>query len=141
MDNCIDICISDTALSIDRCYDFVQTDVVGGICIFVGTVRIKNKNKTVTHLDFEAYESMAKKEMHKIAEHCIKTLGAQRISIHHRTGSVHIGEKAVVITASSIHRDIAFAACRYAIDTLKNNVPIWKKEHLTDGSYWVNATP
>ncbi len=140
MDN-IDIKISDQTLSIDRCYDFILEESSGGNCIFVGTVRNKNKGESVTHLDFDTYDAMAEKEMHKIALLCVEKFELTRIAIHHRKGYVGIKEIAVIIAVSSGHRDACFKACRFAIDSLKETVPIWKKEHLEDGSYWVGARP
>lgn len=130
-----------TTLSIDNAYQFVLDERCGGNCLFVGTVRNKNKGKTVTHLDFETYESMAVKEMDKIADQCIEKFGLAKIAIHHRSGHVGLKDIAVIIAVSSPHRAAAFEACQYAIDTLKETVPIWKKEHLEDGSYWVGARP
>lgn len=139
--NTIDISISSTSLSIDACYDFVLNESCGGICLFVGTVRNLNKGEQVTHLDFETYKEMAISELRKIAKECIEIYGIQKISIHHREGRVGIKEKAVIIATSSVHRDPAFEACSFAIAKLKETVPIWKKEHLSDGSYWVNSRP
>ena len=141
MDSQIDIKISADKLSIDKCYDFVVETACGGICLFVGTVRNKNKGKTVTHLDFESYEAMAIKELRKIAVTCIEKFELSKISIHHRVGHVGITEKAVIIAVSTVHRKKAFEACEFAIDSLKENVPIWKKEFLENGSYWVNSRP
>lgn len=135
------VIISDEKLSIDTCYQSVVDESCGGICLFIGTVRNHNKGKKVTHLDFETYESMALKEMEKIASHCINELGAKRVGIFHRSGIVGISDIAVIIAVSSVHRKVAFEACEYCIDTLKETVPIWKKEHLEDGSYWVGARP
>lgn len=137
----IDIQILDTPLSIDKSYDFVVHKGCGGICLFVGTVRNHNKGETVTHLDFESYKPMAIKELSKIAKACSDYHKAERISIHHRVGHVGLKEKAVIIAVSTPHRTAAFEACQYIIDTLKETVPIWKKEHLEDGSFWVNARP
>lgn len=128
-------------LSIDDTYHFVLDDSCGGNCLFIGTVRNKNKGKSVTHLDFETYESMAVKEMDKIADQCLKKFDIKKIAIHHRSGYVGIKDIAVIIAVSSPHRGDGFKACQYAIDTLKDTVPIWKKEHLEDGSYWVGARP
>jgi len=136
-----DIIISNEALSIDACYDFVLDESCGGIVIFVGTVRNHNKGQTVTHLDFETYKPMALKEMTSIAGEALKLFEAKKISIHHREGHVGIKDKAVVIAVSTVHRAKAFEACQYCIDQLKDRVPIWKKEFLEDGSYWVNARP
>lgn len=136
-----DIKISPTTLSIDDAYSFVLNESCGGNCIFVGTVRNKNKGKTVTHLDFETYEMMAVREMTKIANQCLAKFDVTKVAIHHRSGYVGLKDIAVIIAISSPHRASGFEACRYAIDTLKETVPIWKKEHLEDGSYWVGARP
>lgn len=141
MDQYKDIKITANTLSIDKAYQFVLADQCGGNCIFVGTVRNHNKGKVVTHLDFETYHKMAIKEMDKIAEECIIKYNAKKIAIYHREGHVGIKDIAVIIAVSSHHRAAAFDACSFAIDALKNNVPIWKKEHLEDGSYWVGARP
>lgn len=137
----ISVKISPQKLSIEEAYDFVLSDECGGNCLFVGTVRDHNKGKDVTHLDFDTYDEMAVREMRKIAEYCIEQLGVHRVAIHHRSGHVGIRDMAVVIAIASPHRSAAFDACQYAIDTLKETVPIWKKEHLTDGSYWVGSRP
>jgi len=141
VDNPIDILVSPTPLSLDRCYDFVVNEGCGGICLFVGTVRDHNKGEDVTHLEFEAYNEMAVKEMHKIAAECCTKFSAKKVAIHHRSGHVSLTEKAVIIAISTVHRKNAFLACEYAIDRLKETVPIWKKEFLQNGSYWVNARP
>ena len=137
----IDIEISDSPLSIDKAYQFVLHESNGGNCLFIGTVRNLNKGEVVTHLDFDTYEPMAKKEMQKIAFDCVSKFEVGRIAIYHRSGIVGIKETAVIIAVSSGHRDACFEACRYAIDALKETVPIWKKEYLEDGSYWVGARP
>ncbi|NNF36395.1 MAG: molybdenum cofactor biosynthesis protein MoaE [Saprospiraceae bacterium] len=133
--------ISDRSLSLDQCYDFILSDECGGNAIFVGTVRNHNKGESVKHLDFDTYEAMALKVMGEVADEAIEKYDIEKIALHHRKGMVSIREKAVIIAVSSAHRDAAFQACRYAIDELKKRVPIWKKEYLENGSYWVNAHP
>ena len=140
-DNTIDIQILSEPLSIDACYNFVLNEKCGGIDLFVGTVRRWNKGEEVTHLLFESYEAMAIKEMQKIAKTAVEKFGLESISMHHRVGKVELEGIAVIIAAASKHRKAAFKACEYAIDTLKDDVPIWKKEFLIDGSYWVNSRP
>jgi len=137
----ISIKITSKKLNIQECYDFVQDPSCGGIALFVGTVRNATKNKDVILLDFETYKPMAIKEMQKIAEQAIYKFPIKKIAIHHAEGKLKIGEIPVIIAVSSPHRDAAFNACRFAIDTLKETVPIWKKEHFTDGEVWVNAHP
>jgi molybdopterin synthase catalytic subunit len=113
----------------------------GGIDVFIGTVRNATKGKKVLKLDFEAYEPMAISEMNKIAEQAFERWPVQKILIHHRTGLLQVGEVPVVVAVSATHRDAAFDACRYIIDTLKQTVPIWKKESFEDGDVWVAAHP
>ena len=136
-----DVQIKSESLSLQEIQNFVLDNACGGNAIFNGTVRNVNKNKKVTHLFFETYEAMALSEMRKIAERCLEKFDAKKIAIHHRVGDVQIGESAVLIAVSSMHRDAAFKACSYAIGELKKTVPIWKKEFLTDGSHWINARP
>ena len=118
-----------------------MADECGGINVFVGTVRNITKGKTVVRLEFEAYETMALSEMNKIAKNVFKEFKVQKILIHHRTGILYPGDVPVVIAVSAAHRDAAFMACRYIIDTLKQTVPIWKKEVFEDGEVWVAAHP
>ena len=136
-----DILLTSDTLSLDTCYKFVQTPSCGGIALFVGTVRNQTKQKEVTLLDFSAYGPMAVKEMQKIAQQALEKFLIERIAIHHAEGALKIGDIPVIIAVSSAHRDAAFEACQYAIDTLKETVPIWKKEHFIDGEVWVNAHP
>lgn len=137
----IDVKILAEPLNVQSCIDWVSSPECGGIDVFIGTVRNATKGKTVTRLEFEAYESMALNEMKKIAEQALTKWPVQRIAIHHRVGVLAIGEIPVVIAVSAAHRDAAFDACRYAIDTLKQTVPIWKKEVFEDGEVWVGAHP
>lgn len=109
--------------------------------MFIGTVRNITKEKKVVRLEFEAYESMAVKEMNKIAADAFTKWNVQKILIHHRTGVLQVGEVPVVIAVAAGHRDTAFTVCRYIIDTLKQTVPIWKKEVFEDGEVWVAAHP
>lgn len=137
----IDIRILATPLSVERCRDFVATPEAGAIVDFIGTVRRQTQGKSVMRLEFEAYEAMALPEMRKIADDAMQKFPILRISMHHRTGVLDIGEIPVVIAVSSAHRAAAFAACQYCIDTLKQTVPIWKKEIFEDGEVWVAAHP
>jgi len=135
------VLISEETLSVEAAQKFVSTNGSGGIAIFIGTVRNKTNNKTVTHLEFEAYEPMAIKEMQKIAEAAKEKWKIHKMAIYHRVGTLSIGEMPVIIAVSSAHRAIAFEVCRYAIDSLKKTVPIWKKEFFEDGSQWVSVHP
>ncbi len=137
----IDIKISETTLDPADCHNAVADDAAGGTVVFVGTVRNQTKGKKVIRLDFESYIPMAEKEMRKIAEAVVEKWDALHVSIHHRVGALDIGEIPVVIAVSTPHRKAAFEACEYAIDTLKETVPIWKKEIFEDGDVWVAAHP
>jgi len=128
-------------LNLQECYDFVTHPSCGGIAVFVGTVRDNTQNKEVTQLDFSTYKPMALKEMEKIAQNSLAQFPIKKIAIHHAEGLLQITDVPVIITVSSKHRKAAFEACQYAIDTLKETVPIWKKEYFTDGDVWVNAHP
>ncbi len=133
--------ISSEKLSLEECYEFVTDDSCGGIVAFVGTVRDSTQNKEVTQLDFSTYKPMALKEMQHIAEIAIKKFEIKKMAIHHAEGMLQIGDIPVIITVGSPHRKAAFEACEFAIDTLKETVPIWKKEYFSDGEVWVNAHP
>ena len=133
--------ITSATLNLHDCYTFVQDASCGGIALFVGTVRNATKNKEVTFLDFSGYEPMAIKEMQKIADLALEKFDIHKIAIHHAVGELKIGAIPVIIAVSSAHRKAAFEACEFAIDSLKETVPIWKKEHFEDGEVWVNSHP
>ena len=133
--------LSKAPLDTATCIDLVSSPQSGGIDVFIGIVRNTTQGKTVTQLEFEAYEPMALLEMRKIAEKACEKWPVHAIVLHHRTGVLRAGEIAVIIAVSAAHRDAAFEACRFAIDTLKETVPIWKKEVFEDGEVWVAAHP
>ncbi|MDB2336315.1 molybdenum cofactor biosynthesis protein MoaE [Flavobacteriaceae bacterium] len=133
--------ITSEKLSLEECYEFVTDDSCGGIVAFVGTVRDSTQSKDVTQLDFSTYKPMAIKEMQHIAEIAIKKFEIKKMAIHHAEGMLQIGDIPVIITVGAPHRKAAFEACEFAIDTLKETVPIWKKEYFSDGEVWVNAHP
>lgn len=128
-------------LSVQSCEAFIQSPDAGGTVIFIGTVRNQTQEKKVVRLEFEAYAPMAVSEMKKIAEEALSRFAVRKIAIHHRTGVLEIGDIPVVIAVSAAHRAAAFEACQYCIDTLKQTVPIWKKEIFEDGEVWVAAHP
>ena len=115
----VEILLTNSPLATSRCIGFVSNDASGGIDVFIGTVRNATKGKPVLWLEFEAYEPMAIAEMQKIAQQAIELFSVQRIALHHRTGTLQIGDAAVVIAVSAPHRAAAFDACRFCIDTLK----------------------
>lgn len=128
-------------LDINKAIDHVSDGSVGGIDVFIGTVRNSTKGKRVIALEFEAYEKMAISEFEKILAQASKQWPIHKTAVLHAIGKKEIGDIAVVIAVSSAHRDAAFMACRYIIDTLKKTVPIWKKEIFEDGEVWVAAHP
>ncbi|MEN8965810.1 MAG: molybdenum cofactor biosynthesis protein MoaE [Polaribacter sp.] len=128
-------------LNLQECYNFVTDNSCGGIATFIGTVRNDTNGKEVAKLDFSTYKPMAIKEMQKIADLALKKFDIKKIAIHHAEGLLQIGDVPVIITVSSKHRKAAFLACEFAIDTLKETVPIWKKEYFSDGEVWVNTHP
>ena len=129
--------LSDAPLSLDRVVDEVRDERAGAIATFTGTTRIESRGRTVTHLDYEAYEGMAERVMEEIAAALVERYDLCRIAIHHRVGRVSIGDESVVIAVSAPHRGDALAACRDAIDTLKEQVPLWKKEVYEGGEEWI----
>jgi MoaE-MoaD fusion protein len=111
----------------------------GAICTFTGIVRDTSRGKSVTHLDYEAYGEMAVAQMRRIADEIAEQWPEARVAMAHRTGSLEIGEASVVVSVSCPHRAEAIAACKWGIDRLKESVPIWKKEHAADGTYWIEG--
>lgn len=128
-------------LDIKIAIDYVRDPSAGGIDVFVGTVRNTTKGKKVLGLEFEAYEKMAILELKRIVEDTKKQWPIYKVAVLHAIGKKQIGDDAVVIAVSSMHRDAAFLACRSIIDALKKTVPIWKKEIFEDGDVWVNSHP
>ncbi len=113
----------------------------GGICVFVGTVREFTQGEEVISLEFETYKKMALKEMNKIAITAIDKWQLNKVIIRHAVGVKKVEAPVVIVGASSAHRDACFEACRYLIDTLKETVPIWKKEYFENKTVWVSAHP
>jgi molybdopterin synthase catalytic subunit len=113
----------------------------GGICVFIGAVREFTDAQEVVGLEFETYEKMALKEMEKIADIALEKWSLEKVLIKHAVGMKKVEEPVVIVGASSAHRSECFEACRFLIDTLKETVPIWKKEMFKDKTVWVSAHP
>jgi molybdopterin synthase catalytic subunit len=111
----------------------------GAIVLFDGFVRDHSKNRRTLYLEYEAYEPMAIAKLQEITAQLHEKFAIDRIAMVHRLGRLEIGETSVFIAVSAAHRAAAFDACRYAIDTLKRTVPIWKKEYFEDGSVWADG--
>ena len=129
--------LSPEPLSLDAAVDEVRSERDGAIATFVGTTRRESRGRTVLHLDYEAYEEMAETVMAQIAQRLKERYEISEIAIHHRTGRVDVGDASVVIAVSAPHRQDALAACKDAIDTLKEQVPLWKKEFYEGGEEWI----
>lgn len=117
----------------------VRDPAAGALALFLGTTRDHHEGREVRRLAYEAYSGMAERELEKIARTVRERWRIREVAIVHRVGPVEIGESSVGIAVSSDHRKEAFAACRYAIDTLKKTVPIWKKEFYRDGEVWIGS--
>ena len=114
-----------------------QDDEAGAIATFVGTARAHSRGRKVLHLDYEAYEGMAEQPMAELATSLQERYEIVAIAIHHRVGRVEIGEASVIVAVSGRHRTDTLAACKDAIDTLKQTVPLWKKEVYEGGEEWL----
>ncbi|NEO27171.1 MAG: molybdenum cofactor biosynthesis protein MoaE [Kamptonema sp. SIO4C4] len=132
--------ISFAPLSLERVYQLADEAANGAVVVMSGTVRDNTDGKPVVCLEYQAYEPMAMTIFQQIAAQIRQQWPEiNRVVIQHRIGRLQIGDISVLVAIGSPHRAEAFAACRYAIDTLKHNAPIWKKEHFSDGSgYWVS---
>jgi len=115
----------------------VSVPEAGAVATFIGTTRVRSRGRTVQYLDYEAYAEMAEKVMAELAESLKAKHDLSEVAIHHRTGRVDIGAVSVVIAVSAPHRAAALAACAEAIDTLKETVPLWKKEVYEGGEEWI----
>lgn len=128
-------------LSTDGAIACVLAPTRGGVATFNGYVRRQSRGLQVDHLEYEAYEPMALAVMAAIARRVEDEISGAAVAIHHRLGRLELGECAVVIAAATPHRSGAFAACRLAIEALKRDVPIWKREVTTDGATWIGLGP
>jgi molybdopterin synthase catalytic subunit len=115
----------------------VCTEADGAVCIFLGVARKFSRGREVVHLEYEAYPEMAEKKMAEIGDEIKAKFGVERVAILHRTGVLKIGEASVGIAIATPHRGESFEACQYAIDRLKQIVPIWKKEVWSNGEQWI----
>jgi len=124
-------------IDVSAAIDSVRAERFGGLDVFLGVVRSQNEGREVTLLEYEAYGSMAQKQLERIARGIQEELGDVALSAVHRIGALEVGDTAVVCVAAAAHRGEAFRACRMLIDRIKAEVPVWKREHGPDGPYWV----
>lgn len=134
------ILVTQDPIGIDSVIQAVESPKAGAVATFEGRVRSYSRGKRVKHLYYEAYTEMAITELTAIRESALRKWPLEKVAIVHRLGRLDIGETSVFIAVSSAHRADAFAACEYLIDTLKQSVPIWKKEYFEDGEEWVEPT-
>jgi MoaE-MoaD fusion protein len=132
-----DFLISDRPLAVSSVIDLVSHDEAGAIASFVGTVRESSRGRDVQYLDYEAFEEMAEPMLRRLGDELTAKHALTAVAIHHRIGRVEIGEPSVVIAVSARHRAAALDACREAIDTLKETIPLWKKEVYAGGEEWI----
>ena len=141
MDTRDTILLTREPIDVNAVHDAVRDPACGAICCFVGTSRDVHEGRPVTSLEYEGYDEMATKELGRLAERIRKNHPAVvRIALVHRLGEVALAEASVAIAVSTPHRGESFEACRYGIDSLKAELPVWKKEHYDDGSQprWVS---
>ncbi len=113
----------------------------GAVVVFDGVVRNNSRGRLTLHLDYEAYEEMAAKQMNELAREARSRFGVRHVTLVHRLGRLQVGETSVLVVVASAHRAPAFEACRWLIDVLKKSVPIWKKETFQDGAVWAAGEP
>ncbi|MCC3159798.1 molybdenum cofactor biosynthesis protein MoaE [Hymenobacter sp. 15J16-1T3B] len=134
--------LTDRPIDVAAVLQAVQADGAGAVNSFIGTIRNRSTGRRVVRLHYEAYDQMAVHQLRKVAEQAVaKWPMLQQVAVVHRKGTLEIGDVAVVVAVSTPHRAESFAACQYIIDTLKEVVPIWKKEEYEDGTVWVAAHP
>ncbi|WP_234735664.1 molybdenum cofactor biosynthesis protein MoaE [Tellurirhabdus bombi] len=128
-------------IDMNSAYQHVAADEAGAVVFFFGTVRNNTQKRAVERLEYESYDAMAIRKMQEIVDQACQQWNVQRYAVIHRKGNLQIGDMAVLVGVSTPHRADAFDAARYIIDTLKKEVPIWKKEVFEDGEVWVDAHP
>jgi molybdopterin synthase catalytic subunit len=133
--------ITDVHIELEPLVQHVRKDGNGGVVTFLGVVRDSSRGRRVLYLEYEAYREMALRKMQQIADEVREKWGIDDIAIVHRVGHLEVGERAVAIAVGSPHRKAAFEACEYAIDRLKEIVPIWKKEVWEGGEAWIADRP
>ena len=134
------VSITDQPIAVQRILDELRSPEVGAVDLFIGTVRDHSAGKAVQRLEYTAYVPMAEKMLAQIEQEIRQQWRVNNVVIVHRIGMLNVGDVAFVTAVSAVHRDEAFAACRYAIDRTKSIVPIWKKEYSEDGESWVEGT-
>jgi molybdopterin synthase catalytic subunit len=133
------VAITQAPLDVHSLTSVVLASGDGAVASFVGVVRNENIGRRVLFLEYEAYEALAIKALDRIVAETRSAWPDTRVAVHHRVGRIEIGDASIVIAAASPHRAHAFAACRYAIERVKQIVPIWKREHFEGGEVWLEG--
>lgn len=131
--------VTEDELSADRYQRRVLSPLCGAVCTFVGVVREVTGERRTEAIRYEAYEAMARQELERVARQMMDRWPMARVAIGHRVGLLHVGDASVIVAVATPHRPEAFAAARFGIDTLKEQVPIWKKEYFAGGEEWVGV--
>jgi molybdopterin synthase catalytic subunit len=135
------VALTREAIDADRIVAAVKSGEDGAVVVFDGIVRNHSRGRRTLHLDYEAYEEMAVGQMRELGRKARERFGVRHVTMVHRLGRLEIGETSVLIVVASAHRSAAFEACRWLIDTMKQTVPIWKKETFADGAVWAPGEP
>ncbi len=133
--------ILDVVLPTSEVIESIKAGADGAVCVFDGIVRNNTRGRETLYLDYEAYREMAIEQMRGLAAEAVEKFGVRDVAVLHRLGRLQVGETSVLIVVASAHRGAAFEACRWLIDTLKKQVPIWKKETFADGVVWADGEP
>ena len=133
--------ILDTVLPVAEVTETIKAGNDGAVCVFDGIVRNNTRGRQTLYLDYEAFREMALTQMEGLAREAVTRFGVREVALLHRLGRLQVGETSVLIAVASAHRGAAFDACRWLIDTLKKQVPIWKKETFVDGAVWADGEP
>ncbi len=131
--------ILDVMLPTAEVMDGLKAGADGAVCVFDGIVRNNTRGRKTLYLDYEAYREMALEQMRGLAAEALERFAVRDVALLHRLGRLEVGETSVLVVVASAHRGAAFEACRWLIDTLKKQVPIWKRETFTDGVVWADG--
>jgi molybdopterin synthase catalytic subunit len=129
--------LTDREIDVAAVIRSVQDQFAGGIDVFIGTTRCRSNDREVVALEYQAYPPMAVRVINQLVDAACRKWSVRKISVMHRTGRLNVGEASIVIAVSAAHRREAFEACRFMIDSIKESVPIWKKEFSRDGEVWI----
>ncbi len=140
-DHTVAVALTRNPIDADKIVAAAKSGEDGAVVVFDGIVRNHSRGRRTLHLDYEAYEEMAVKQMRQLGKEARQRFGVRQVTMIHRLGRLEIGETSVLIVVASAHRTAAFEACRWLIDTVKQTVPIWKKETFADGVVWAPGEP